>query len=56
VIWQRQLAVGATAGDKDRCELTGLALKGTAGNSMTVAFSGNAAGISQVVSAGAYLR
>lgn len=54
--WNRWMGVTATAGDKDHVYLSGLGLKGTAGNSMTIDFDGNNAGVAQAVNVGAYLR
>lgn len=55
-IWVGQMGVQAVIGDKDRIERTEVAHIGTAGNSMTLGFSGNAAGGQHAASIGAYLR
>jgi hypothetical protein len=56
VIWNRYLGISATAGDKDGFDLSGLAIKGTAGNSMTIVFSAAIAGAGESISVGAYLQ
>jgi len=56
IIYQEDLDNPATIGSGDGFRLTGIALKGAAGNSMTLAISAGVAGMAQSVNIGAYLR
>ena len=55
-IWQTILACQAAINAIAQIQLTGLAIKGTAGNSMTIQFAACAASEQQRISVGAYLR
>jgi hypothetical protein len=56
VIWKRRLGLPGVAGSVSGFDLSGLAIKGAVGNSMTVQFDAGVASIFQTVAAGAYLR